>query len=136
MGISLPKKLTNQNNFQSKNNSPLANKDHSTVKFKIALDHILCNNYQFKDLNKKGIREFSKFLLNTIGKNLTMTDVENTYMRTHKKPLEKEMINGEMQNVIHLGKDRTAFRIFGYYNTDDYFCIHRIDPNHQFYKSN
>ena len=65
-----------------------------------------------------------------------MTDVENTYMRTHKKPLEKEMINGEMQNVIHLGKDRTAFRIFGYYNTDDYFCIHRIDPNHQFYKSN
>ena len=65
---------------------------------------------------------------------MTISQVESEFLRTKGKVSEREIIAGVEREIFHLGKNRNKFRIFGYYNEDGYFVIHRIDPKHQYHK--
>ena len=73
------------------------------------------------------LRALHNFISQTIGEKLTITEVDKLYLRT--KGGVRQDINNE--DVIHYGKDRTQFRVFGYYNSENYFNITRIDPKHK-----
>ncbi|WP_369691487.1 MAG6450 family protein [Companilactobacillus nodensis] len=103
-----------------------ANKD---ILFKLAITRSLDNGFQFKNLKQSGIKDFDRFVNETVGKELTISQANKLFLRT-RGPSERILINGEMKKIFHYGKDRTPFRIFGYYDEKDYFCIHKIDPNH------
>jgi len=99
----------------------------------MVIDHVLDNNYQFKNLKQSDIKSFSNFIKETVGKNLTITEVANLFLRTeHMTKQDQEEYDGHQ--LIHFGKDRNPFRIFGYYDDNDYFCIHRIDAKHNVHK--
>lgn len=104
-------------------------------KFKIGICGSLENDYCFKKLKQNNIKSFHGFIESTVGKNLTITQVDNLYLRTKGKVTEKMSIHGSERSIIHYGQNRKSFRIFGYYNSDAYFIITRIDPNHKTHKS-
>lgn len=114
--------------------SKLTSDNRSRVEFKLAIQHTLANRYQFKNLRSADIKMFSNFLKETVGKGLTITEVEKLFLRTKSNPRELELINGEEHEVCHFGKNRNSFRIHGYYNDDGYFVIYRIDPKHEYHK--
>lgn len=124
MGLTSRKKLTTQVTPRVNGNRKLAN-----VKklFKLAISEQLENKYCFKDLRPEDIKTFHNFLDETVGKGLTITEVDSMFLRTRGGV--KQEING--RDVVHYGKNRQAFRIFGYYNQDGYFTITRIDPKHK-----
>lgn len=109
--------------------------DKNQLKFKIALTGNLFNNYGFKDLKPEAIRAFHKFIDETVGKKLTITNAESKLLRTKGKPSYKELVNGKKRDIVHFGQGNTPFRVFGYYNDDGYFVICRIDPSHKFHKT-
>lgn len=109
--------------------------DKNQLKFKIALTGNLFNNYGFKDLKPEAIRAFHKFIDETVGKKLTITNAESKLLRTKGKPNFKELVNGKKRDIVHFGQGNTPFRVFGYYNDDGYFVICRIDPSHKFHKT-
>lgn len=122
------KKLTNQTYVENKT-SKLTN--IKSKNFKIAISEPLDNNFCFKSLKKpENIRKFQAFIDETIGKKLTISEVDKMYLRT--KGEIKQEING--REVVHYGKDRNPFRIFGYYNNDGYLIVTRIDPTHATHK--
>lgn len=123
------KKLANLTHIRDFNKSPLINEKKHL--FKIAICEPLDNGYCFKKLCKNSSKELQNFIDETIGKSLTVTKVDKLYLR--KKGEVKREING--RELIHYGKDRKKFRIFGYYNNDGYFVVVRIDPNHRTDKS-
>lgn len=100
-----------------------------SVMFKIAIDHKLDRRYSFKKLGSSGLKQFSNFLTETVGKELTITKVDNLFLR-NRGPKAIERVKDQEREIVHYGKDRKAFRVFGYYE-NDYFVIHRIDPKHQ-----
>jgi len=108
----------------------------STAKFKLSIEHMLANNYQFKNMKQDGLKSFSGFLMSTVCKDLSITEVEKLYLRTKGKPGTTEIVNGKEREVYHFGRDRSTFRIFGYYNDDSYFVIYRIDPKHKYNRMN
>ena len=79
------------------------------------------------------MRNLHSFMENTIGKNLTISEVEKLFLRTKGDVFSNEVINGLERKIIHFGKDRHSFRIHGYYNEKNnfYFVICKIDPNHK-----
>ncbi|MGY3725035.1 hypothetical protein SAMN05421767_1064 [Granulicatella balaenopterae] len=123
------KKLTRTNN-ESRKGSPLTNRNE--VPFKIALTGELANGFEFIDLNKS--KPFHDFIKKTVYKNLTVSKVENLFLRTKGKVKETEFVHGEERDIIHFGENKKAFRIFGYYNQDGYFVIYKIDPKHKTHK--
>lgn len=108
------------------------NKD---VLFKISLDTKLDNSYNFSKMNKKALRELDHFIEQTTHRNLTISEVENMFLRRKGNPFEEEIINGKKQKVIHLGKDKKSFRIFGFYDENGEFVVYRLDPRHKKHKS-
>lgn len=122
-------KLTKSKNVVSDTGSPLVYVKNSP--FKIAICEQLDNNFCFKDLKNSDIKHLHKFIDETIGKNLTISKVDKLYLRT-KGQIQQEISGRE---VIHYGKNNQPFRIFGYYNSDGYFNITRIDPKHKTHKS-
>lgn len=122
----MAKKLTEQNHVVSR--GTLLNK--KSIKFKVAITDQLDNRYCFKLLNNTHIKSFHRFLDETVNKGLSISDVDKLYRRT-KGPKESIKVHNQKFELIHLGKDQKPFRIFGYYNPDNYFVITKIDPKHK-----
>ncbi|EAD5716086.1 TPA: MAG6450 family protein [Listeria innocua] len=112
-----PKKLT------SRTNTP----------FKFSLEVCLDNNYCFAKLKSENLRMLDRFLSETVGKDLTVSEAEKLFLRT-KGPKETAFIKGEKRTINHYGKNMNPFRIHGYYSSNGYFVITKIDPNHDVHK--
>lgn len=98
--------------------------------FRIAFEVKLDNGFELKDMTREHVQEFHRFLQDTVYKGLTISEVDRLFLR--KSGLSKAPVvisNG--RELIHYGKDRNSFRIFGYYNSDSYFVICRIDGAHK-----
>nr|DAS19763.1 MAG TPA: hypothetical protein [Caudoviricetes sp.] len=119
------KKLTENNKVHSSKGASLTTLQN--IPFKISISRQLDNNFAFKDLKPADLKALHNFISQTIGEKLTITEVDKLFLRT--KGGVTQNINNE--DVIHYGKDRTKFRVFGYYNSENYFNITRIDPKHE-----
>lgn len=107
--------------------------DNSATKFKISIHHDLDIDFSFNNIQKNnGHKEFHNFICKTVGKNLTITQVNNLYLRTRGKGRTLRIGDAEFLEV-HYGKDNSAFRIFGYHHLGD-FILTRIDTNHKTHK--
>ena len=122
--------LTNRNKAKP-SGKPLSAKEQP---FRIAISEQLENGYDFKIIKQAAIKEFHKFLSETVYKKLTISDVDKLYLRKEGLSDAPKTYNRDKQELLHYGKDRNSFRIFGYYNSDAYFVMCRIDPNHQTHK--
>lgn len=128
----MAKKLSKNNNNRSKG-SRLANS--RSKPFRLSISSAISNKYNFYKLNKnRGYKKLQTFVDETIKKGLTISETENQFLRKRKRVVRIENINGNEQEIIHFGKDRDSFRIFGYYDENDYFAITAIDPNHKVHK--
>ncbi|HEL0808108.1 TPA: hypothetical protein TVK02_000377 [Streptococcus equi subsp. zooepidemicus] len=99
--------------------------------FQISICNQLDNNFCFKDLKVSDLKLFHKFIDETVGKNLSISEVDSLFLRT-KGPVKQHR---DGRDIVHYGKDRTPFRVHGYFNSDGYFNITRIDPRHKTHKS-
>ena len=124
------KRLTNV----KPNNQKGTKLNRKNLKFRVAIECQLDNKYCFKNLKADGVKGFHEFIDSTIQKNLTITQMDKMYLRKNG-PKDSITINGVEYELIHYGKDRKPFRIFGYYNTDAYFVLTKIDPGHKVHKS-
>ena len=98
--------------------------------FSIVFEVKLDNGYELKDMTREQMTEFHRFICDTVYKGLTLSEVDKLYLR--KEGLSNApviMSNG--RELIHYGKARNPFRIFGYYNADGYFVVCRIDGVHK-----
>lgn len=111
--------------------SILSKKD---LKFRVAIESQLDNGYCFKSLKPDDVKKFHDFIDFTVNANLTITQIDKLYLRK-EGPKASIKIKDVEYELIHYGKDRTPFRIFGYYNTDAYFVLTKIDPHHNVHKS-
>ena len=124
------KKLANIGKGKTEN-SALARVQKSP--FKISIENQLDNKYCFKDLKASDIKEFHTFIEETVGKGLTISEVETLFKRK-KGEVEKIDVCGQVYELVHLGKKRTTFRVFGIFD-EGYFVLKRIDPKHKTHKS-
>ena len=124
-----PAKLTDRTDEENSEPSLLLTNRNS----RMSIEHSLENGYDFKKLNSSSLKNLHSFIENTIGKNLTISEVEKLFLRTKGDVFSNEVINGLERKIIHFGKDRHSFRIHGYYNEKNnfYFVICKIDPNHK-----
>ncbi len=127
------KKLTSELNLNKKTNLFHTNKE---IVFKFAIVNKLDNGYDFKSLDLDGLKKFNNFVNDILEKKMTISQVEKTYMRKRFKPLVKRHIKEQDMDVkeIHLGKDQQKFRLFGYFNENNYFVLTKIDSKHDFNK--
>ena len=102
--------------------------------FVIAFAVELENGYELKDMTLAHVKEFHRFIQDTVYKGLTVSEVDKLYLR--KKGLGKTPPLKYRKDVelIHYGKSERAFRLFGYYSKDGYFVVCRIDGGHQTHK--
>lgn len=121
-------KLTNKNKNESKANKLTRVQN---IEFKIAIAHSLENRYCFKDLKREGLIAFNAFIEATVGRKLTISQVDKLFLRKRGDVKQTLSVQGVQKEVVHYGKDRTSFRIFGYYNSDGYFVLTHIDQNHK-----
>ena len=98
--------------------------------FRICFDVALANGYEVKDMTARHVSEFHRFLSDTVYKNLTVSEVDKLFLRKRGMADAPPVKYGDTE-LIHYGKDRSTFRIFGYYNKDGYFSICRIDGDHK-----
>lgn len=120
--------------------SPLTNVKRK--KFKIAFGAKLDNKFCFKShAPNTNAKEFQKFLEQTVYKGLYISDVEDLFKRKRGKDeisirdVNEHDVTEEIEvEILHFGKDRNPFRIFGYYDRHSYFNITRIDPQHKTHK--
>lgn len=125
------KNLTDSTDAGKSKAAGLVDKDNSSVKFKVAISETLKNGYSFKDLKSKDVQSFERFVSQTVGKDLTISQVDKMFLRKHGKPVNTIEINGCKRDVMHYGKDRKKFRIFGYYDDNGYFVLYKIDTKHK-----
>ncbi|MBS7203040.1 MAG: hypothetical protein KH029_02575 [Haemophilus parainfluenzae] len=127
-----PAKLTDKTDKGNSEPSLLLT-NRNSILFRMSIEHSLENGYDFKKLNSNSLKDLHTFIENTIGKNLTISEVEQLFLRTKGDVFSNEVINGLKRKIIHFGKDRNSFRIHGYYNEQNnfYFVICKIDPNHK-----
>lgn len=116
---------------QRLHNNLILNKD---VTFKIAIQHKLDNDFDFKSLKREGLKKFQAFIYSIFKENMTISQVEKLFLRTKGEVFKNVTIKDEFVKEIHLGKNVSKFRLFGYFNQDNYFVITKIDPNHDFHK--
>ncbi|WP_217588715.1 MAG6450 family protein [Lentibacillus saliphilus] len=114
--------LTTKNIGIPKKGQVLTNK--SKAKFKMSLERSLENGFCFKDLQKREVKAFNSFIDKTVGKNLTVLEVNQRFGRS---PDKSDSIDG--YNIYHY-EVSGKFRIHGYLK-EGYFVICRIDPNHR-----
>ena len=98
--------------------------------FRIAIETPLVNGYEFKDLSPEQLKSFHRFISDTVYKQLTISQVDKLYLRKQGLGSAPPVLYNDRE-LIHYGKDRNPFRLFGYYNTDGYFVICRIDGEHK-----
>ncbi|PTK88619.1 MAG6450 family protein [Staphylococcus gallinarum] len=99
--------------------------------FKLAIGTELEPKYCFDTNKPKDLtKELHNFIKETVYKGLTITEVDNLFLR--KKGPVKEMKNNI--EILHYGKDRKQFRIHGFYDDKGYFNILRLDLNHKYHK--
>lgn len=126
----MKRRLTNQNHGS---NTPSKLTDNRTkTKFKISIERKLDNKFCFGCLKENEIKLFNKFVNETVGKELTISEVETLFKRKRGNKYTMK-INDKKFEIVHFGKDRSPFRIFGYYYKG-YFVITRIDPKHSTHK--
>ena len=101
--------------------------------FRLAIEVKLDSGYDIQDMTLVHVKEFYRFLKDTVYKGLTVQEVDKLYLR--KEGLSKAtVIKSHGKELLHYGKDGNAFRIFGYYNAEGYFVVCRIDGGHQTHK--
>ncbi|WP_434121608.1 MAG6450 family protein [Salinicoccus roseus] len=104
-------------------------------KFKLAFGTALDNKFCFKTKKSKQVTDgLHKFLEETVYKNLTITQVDNKYLRTKGPIKEKVSVQDGQLEIMHYGFGKSPFRLFGYYDNNGYFNITKIDPNHKTHK--
>ena len=104
------------------------------LKFRVVFEVKLDNGYELKDMKEKHIQDFHRFLSDTVYKGLTISQVDNLFLR--KQGLSNALsIMSNGKELLHYGKASNSFRIFGYYNSDGYFVVCRIDGLHKVHKS-
>lgn len=122
--------------------------DRREIKFKIRLADKMLNHFDFEKLSKSNVaKDFQNFLDETIGKDLSITEVDKRFLRTRggvsettSIPISKWEKNGVRdrsqpfedteRKIYHYGKNMNPFRLFGFYE-DGYFVIYMIDPAHE-----
>ena len=121
--------LTDQTHLSNEDVMPLANV--KPLLFRMSIERKLDNKYDFGDMKQKGIKDFHRFIQNTVGKGLSISEVDSLYLRKRglSKTLIKQTIDGIERDIFHYGQDRQPFRIFGFYG-DEHFVITKIDCNH------
>lgn len=124
-------KLTDLNNTHTAKGSKLAN--IKNLQFKLAFGTELDNNYCFYTKKPKDLtNELHKFLKETVYKGLTITEVDSLFLRTKGKI--KEKLNDKV-DLIHYGKNRSKFRIHGFYDRQGYFNVVKLDIDHRVHKT-
>ncbi|KRL75442.1 MAG6450 family protein [Secundilactobacillus paracollinoides] len=133
MIISFQVSVTDKTNTDSDQNVHALTSDKRTsVRFKLAITDVLQNPYTFGEMKGREVKEFSAFSKKTVGRNLTISEVEHSFLRMDGPSGAKyiEKINGEEQTTFHFDNGKREFRVHGYYNEGENFCIIRIDPHH------
>lgn len=104
--------------------------------FKLCIQESLDKKFCFNKLSGgKHLREWHNFVEETVGKKLSISEVDSLFLRIKGEVSVEQKIHGITRKVVHYGKDKKTFRIHGYYNDDGYFVIHKIDPTHKEHKS-
>ncbi len=120
---------------QNTNNNYQGTKlDSRSLPFKIGLTTKLDNGFSFKDLTNQELKKFDDFLKEIFNKNLTISQVDDMFKRT-RGTSDTITVDGIDYELVHLGKDRTPLRLFGYYNNQGYFILTAIDGSHSKHKS-
>ena len=78
-------------------------------------------------MDRETVREFHRFVSETVEKNLTISQVDKRYLRKKDSNLD----DANQKNIIHYGHDGSTFRLFGYYNNKGYYVLTRIDGKHR-----
>lgn len=91
-----------------------------SLPFKLCIQKPLDGQFNFKKMKQSGIKDLHDFIENTIGKGLSISEVDKLYLRKRGLGLSEE---------VHYGKDRHSFRVHGQF-VDSHFVISKIDCNH------
>ena len=126
----MPKKLVIPKWHEPSNTQIL---DKTSKLFKLCIDDNLHGDYNFNRLKGNHLKLFQNFIDDTVGKKLTISQVDKLYLRTRGTPVTQEVVNGIQREVMHYGKARSPLRIFGFYQ-NGYFVVYRIDPTHDVHK--
>lgn len=102
--------------------------------FKMAISVVLDSDYCFKKMKREDLLKLDYFIKETVGKNLTISEVDSMFLRTKGQVKSKERVKGILRDIVHYGKDESPFRIHGFYNDEGYFVIYQIDANHAKHK--
>lgn len=103
-------------------------------KFKIAFGTELENKFCFDTNKPKKVTDgLHKFLKATVYKDLSISTVDNLYLRKIGNPKEKMKFgpNNSQLEIQHYGFERNQFRIFGFYDDKGYFNVTRLDIDHK-----
>lgn len=117
---------------QTSNGTKLSNRQE--LPFRITFEVPLTSGFEVKDLKQNHVIEFHRFLADTVYKKLTISQVDKLFLRKQGMS-EAPTIKYDEHELLHYGKDRNPFRLFGYYNNDGYFVVVRIDGEHKTHKS-
>jgi len=110
--------LTGQNGSNVTKSVPLTRVQ--STPFKLCFQKSLDNQFNFKRMKQSGIKDLHDFIENTIGKGLSISDVDRLYLR--KRGLGSS-------DEVHYGKDRHSFRVHGQF-LESHFVVSKIDCNH------
>ena len=111
--------LTEKNTASSAEYDPLARVQ--SLPYKLCFQRSLDNKYNFKLINQSGLKDLHDFIENTVGKGLSISDVDALYLRKRGLGLSDE---------IHYGKDKHPFRVHGQY-IESHFVVTKIDCAHK-----
>lgn len=103
--------------------------------FRLTIAVKLENGYEIKDMTPAHVKQLHRFIQDTVYKGLTISQVDELYLRKEGLSDAPPVIYKGKIELLHYGKARNAFRIYGYYNADNYFVVCRIDGNHQTHKA-
>lgn len=108
--------------------------DTRTAVFKIALEDYMHGSFNFSKMDSSGRKDLQTFLDKTVYKQLSISTVDELYLRMKGTVREKAEINGIYRDIVHYGFDRSLFRLHGYFNELNYFVIYKIDPKHKVHR--
>lgn len=113
------KALTLRNDSSLSGSVPLTRVQ--SLPFKLCFQKSLENQFNFKKMKQNGIKDLHDFIENTIGKELSISEVDQLYLR------KRGIRSGE---EVHYGKDKHPFRLHGQY-IEGHFVVSKIDCNHE-----